>query len=144
MHFNLQFLFRSDWRCLNDSMWSTVPAVQVMAWRMFNRLRTEIWPVDLLEMLYLDEENLAWAKSTGEGDTTEGLPKHTDCNGFELLQGDTVILTKDFNVKGSSLIAKRGTAVRNISLVDDIPEQIEGRVNRQMIVILTPFVRKSN
>ncbi len=71
----MQYLFRSDWSCLNDSMWSTVPAVQVMALRMFNRLRTEIWPVDLLEMLYLDEENLGWAKSAGEGDTIEGLPK---------------------------------------------------------------------
>jgi protein PhnA len=134
----------NHWRCLNDSMWSTVPAVQVMAWRMLNRLRAEIWPVDLLEMLYLDEENLAWAKSTGEGDVTEGLPKHTDSNGFELQQGDTVTLTKDLNVKGSSLIAKRGTAVRNISLVADNPEQIEGRVNGQMIVILTQFVKKSN
>ncbi len=134
----------NHWRCLNDSMWSTVPAVQVMAWRMLNRLHAEIWPADLLEMLYLDEENLAWAKSTGEGDSTEGLPKHTDSNGFELQQGDTVILTKDLNVKGSSLIAKRGTAVRNISLVADNPEQIEGPVNGQMIVILNQFVKKSN
>ncbi|MGE4287293.1 MAG: PhnA domain-containing protein [Salinivirgaceae bacterium] len=134
----------NHWRCLNDSMWSTLPAVQVMAWRMLNRLRAEIWPVDLLEMLYLDEETLAWAKSTGEGDAAEGLPKHTDSNGVELVQGDTVILTKDLNVKGSSLVAKRGTAVRNISLVPDNHEQIEGRVNGQMIVILTQFVKKSN
>ena len=28
----------NHWRCLNDSMWSTVPAVQVVAWRMLNRL----------------------------------------------------------------------------------------------------------
>ncbi len=29
----------NHWRCLNDSMWSTIPAVQVLAWRMLTRLR---------------------------------------------------------------------------------------------------------
>ncbi len=29
----------NHWRCLNDSMWSEVPAVQVMAWRMLNRIK---------------------------------------------------------------------------------------------------------
>ena len=57
----------NHWRCLNDSMWSTVPAVQVMAWRMLTRLRAEGWPQDLLDMLYLDDETLEWAKATGEG-----------------------------------------------------------------------------
>ena len=46
----------NHWRCLNDSMWSQVPAVQVMAWRMLTRQRAEGWPQDLLDMLYLDEE----------------------------------------------------------------------------------------
>ena len=41
------------WRCLNDSMWSQLPAVQVMAWRMLTRLSAEGWPQDLLEILYL-------------------------------------------------------------------------------------------
>ena len=53
----------NHWRCLNDSMWSQVPAVQVMAWRMLSRLSAEGWPQDLLDMLYLDEETLAWAQS---------------------------------------------------------------------------------
>ena len=30
----------NHWRCLNDTMWSQVPAVQVMIWRMLSRL---IW-----------------------------------------------------------------------------------------------------
>ena len=46
----------NHWRCLNDSMWSQVPAVQVMAWRMLTRLSSEGWPQDLLDMLYLDDE----------------------------------------------------------------------------------------
>lgn len=134
----------NHWRCLNDSMWSQVPAVQVMAWRMLTRLSTEGWPQDLLDMLYLDDETLAWAKATGEGESTEETVKHVDCHGAVLEAGDTVTLIKDLNVKGANFTAKRGTAVRGISLVPDNPEQIEGRVSGQQIVILTKFVKKSS
>lgn len=130
----------NHWRCLNDSMWSPVPAVQVMAWRLLHRLRGEGWPVDLLDMLYLDEELLAWAKST---ETTEDSIQHLDSNGTPLAAGDTVVLIKDLKVKGANFTAKRGTAVRRISLVSDNPGQIEGRVNDQHIVILTEFVKKA-
>jgi len=133
----------NHWRCLNDSMWSQVPAVQVMAWRMLSRLSAEGWPQELLDMLYLDDETLAWAQSGAEGKAGEEEVKHLDANGAVLEAGDTVHLIKDLNVKGSSLVAKRGTAVRNISLVRDNPEQIEGRVEGQQIVILTKFVKKS-
>lgn len=130
------------WRCLNDSMWSPVPAVQVMAWRLLNRLRGEGWPQDLLDMLYLDDDTLAWARASGDHLDEDEIPRHRDSNGAVLEAGDTVTLIKDLNVKGSSLVAKRGTAVRNISLVPDNPEQIEGRVEGQQIVILTRFVKK--
>jgi hypothetical protein len=39
--------------------------------------------------------------------------------------------------------AKRGTAVRGISLVENNAQQIEGKVNGQQIVIFTQFVKKS-
>jgi len=133
----------NHWRCLNDSMWSQVPAVQVVAWRMLTRLSSEGWPQDLLDMLYLDDEVLAWAKATGEGGSDAGDVKHIDSNGAQLASGDTVTLIKDLNVKGANFTAKRGTAVRGISLVHDNAEQIEGRVNGQKIVILTKFVKKS-
>jgi len=134
----------NHWRCLNDSMWSQVPVVQVMAWRMLTRLRTEGWAQDLLEMLYLDENMLAWARVTEEDSNDEGSVKYVDSNGALLAAGDTVTLIKDLNVKGAGFTAKRGTAVRGISLVSDNPEQIEGRVEGQQIVILTKFVKKSN
>ena len=134
----------NHWRCLNDSMWSQVPAVQVMAWRMLTRLRAEGWPQDLLDMLYLDEDTLTWAQATGEGDTDEDAIVHRDSNGVALAAGDTVVIIKDLNVKGTSFTAKRGTAVRGISLVADNPAHIEGRVNGQQIVILTQFVKKSS
>lgn len=132
----------NHWRCLNDSAWSQVPAVQVLAWRMLNRLSEEGWPQGLLEMMYLDDDILVWAKVTGE-DADEEQILHRDSNGHQLTNGDNVVLTKDLDVKGSSMVAKRGAAVRGISLVRDNPEQIEGRVNGQQIVILTKFVKKS-
>jgi len=133
----------NHWRCLNDSMWSQVPAVQVMAWRMLTRLSSEGWPQDLLDMLYLDDETLAWAQADGDGQTDDAV-KHLDSNGAVLSSGDTVTLIKDLNVKGANFTAKRGTSVRKISLVPDNPKQIEGRVEGQQIVILTEFVKKSN
>ena len=135
----------NHWRCLNDSMWSQVPAVQVVAWRMLTQLSAEGWPQDLLDMLYLDESTLAWAKTSGERniDNDMTMTKHFDSNGAALEAGDTVTLTKDLTVKGANFTAKRGTAVRGISLVADNPEQIEGRINGQQIVILTKFVKKS-
>ncbi len=132
----------NHWRCLNDSMWSQVPPVQVMAWRMLTRLRGEGWPQDLLDMLYLDDETLAWAQAGGEDEDEGDSIKHIDSNGAVLEAGDTVTLIKDLDVKGSSITAKRGTAVRNIRLVQNNPEQIEGRVDGQQIVILTKFVKK--
>ncbi|MCW8921928.1 MAG: PhnA domain-containing protein [Sedimenticola sp.] len=133
----------NHWRCLNDSMWSQTPAVQVIAWRMLNRLSAEGWPQDLLDMLYLDEETQRWAEATGEGLSDSDRVQHLDSNGAILEAGDTVTLIKDLNVKGANFTAKRGTAVRGISLVQDNPEHIEGRVNGQQIVILTKFVKKS-
>lgn len=131
------------WRCLNESMWSQVPAVQVMAWRMLTRLSAEGWPQALLEMLYLDDETRAWAEAGAEEEQAEEEPRHVDCHGAVLEAGDTVTLIKDLDVKGAGFTAKRGTAVRGISLVPGNTGQIEGRVNGQQIVILTKFVKKA-
>lgn len=133
----------NHWRCLNDSMWSTVAAVQVVAWRMLDRLRGEGWPLDLLEMLYLDEDTMAWAQNDGTENLEEAIV-HKDAHGAVLQAGDSVVLTQSLDVKGTSFTAKRGTAVRNISLVHDNAGQIEGRVNGQKIIILTQYVKKSN
>lgn len=125
-------------RCLQSAMWSEVPAVQVAAWRLLTRLSdAEDWAREALEMLYLDPELQAWAEAGLAAGTG-----HRDSNGAPLAQGDTVVLVKDLPVKGAGFTAKRGTAVRGISLVPDNPEQIEGRVEGQRIVILTKFVKK--
>lgn len=133
----------NHWRCLNSSMWSTLPAVQVMAWRLLNQLRQEGWPQDLLDMLYLDDDTLAWAKDIVTEDVEDVKIQHKDSNGTPLQTGDTVVLIKDLDVKGGGFTAKRGTAVRGITLVEDNAGQIEGKVNGQQIVILTQYVKKS-
>lgn len=133
----------NHWRCLNDSMWSEVPAVKVVAWRMLNQLSAEGWPADLLEMMYLEDETLAWAKEGSATETVEDQIIHKDSNGVVLEAGDSVVLIKDLPVKGSSMIAKRGTAVRRISLDHENANHIEGRVDDQQIVILTQFVKKT-
>ena len=133
----------NHWRCLNDSMWSEVTAVQVVAWRMLSRMRSEGWPQDLLDMMYLDEESLVWAAATGEGEEDENKIVHKDSNGNILQDGDSVVLIKDLVVKGANFTAKRGAPVHRISLVWDNAEQIEGRVDGQHIVILTKYVKKT-
>jgi len=132
----------NHWHCLNDSMWSQVPAVQVMAWRMLKQLSGEVWAQDLLDMLYLDDETRQWAEAGG-GESNQATITTLDSNGNALADGDTVTLIKDLDVKGANFTAKRGTAVRNISLTSD-PEQIEGRVNGVRIVLLTKYLKKSN
>ena len=128
----------NHWRCLNDSMWNATPAVQVVSYRMLSRLNGESWAQDAIGMMYMEESTLEWAK--------QGLNElsivHKDINGNVLSDGDSVSITQDLNVKGSTITAKRGTAVRRIRLVRDNAEQIEGKVDGQHIVILTKFVKK--
>ncbi|WP_444994355.1 PhnA domain-containing protein [Aliikangiella sp. IMCC44359] len=137
---NSQALTPNHWRCLNESMWSTVPAVQITAWRLLKRLSSESWAQDLFDMLYLDETMLEWAEAGAEQDNDEPT---LDSNGAVLQAGDTVTLIKDLEVKGANFTAKRGTAVRNISLTAN-PEHIEGRVNGTRIVLVAKFLKKSN
>lgn len=41
-----------------------------------------------------------------------------DAHGIELKDGDTVTVIKDLKVKGSSMVVKVGTKIKNIRLVD--------------------------
>lgn len=137
-----QELDSTHWQCLNESMWSEVLPVQVVTWRMLNRLRNESWAADALDQMYFDDETLAWAKATGDQDDNGTVELHKDSNGNQLFDGDTVVLIKTLDVKGSTLSAKLGTVVKSIRLVPDNFEQIEGKIDGQTIVILTKYLRK--
>ncbi|PHR91276.1 MAG: PhnA domain protein [Robiginitomaculum sp.] len=130
------------WKALSDSMWSQVPAVQVLAWRMLNQLSGESWASELLDMMYLEDEVKLWAEAGLAAQSANSDTPTRDSNGTELKDGDTVTIIKDLVVKGAGFTAKRGTAVRNISLTDN-PEHIEGRVNGTRIVLVSAFLKKS-
>jgi len=69
-----------------------------------------------------------WSKEAA-AESTEQQKVIKDANGNVLQDGDTVTVIKDLKVKGSSLVVKVGTKVKNIRLVDgdhDIDCKIDG------------------
>lgn len=80
------------------------------------------------------------------GDSTESASGVVvrDSNGNVLLAGDTVTVIKDLKVKGSSIPLKQGTVIRNIRLVEDDAEHIEGNSEKiKGLVLKTCFLRKA-
>lgn len=130
----------SHWQSLTTTMWSEDIGTQVTAYRILKTLTRESFAKDALDMLYLEDDTRIWADSAPL-DAGPALPTR-DANGAILSAGDNVTLIKDLPVKGAGFTAKRGTAVRGISLTDN-PEHIEGRVNGQRIVIISAFVKKT-
>jgi len=65
-----------------------------------------------------------------------------DSNGAVLKDGDSVTVIKDLKVRGSSIVIKRGTMVKNIRLTDDADE-VEGKVEKSMMVLRTEFLKKA-
>ena len=129
----------THWHCLNDSMWSEVDSVKVVAFRMLTILKNQ----DMLDMMYLEEDILKWAKDGLPEEDDEDALIYRDSNGVILSHGDTVVIVKDLPVKGAGFTAKQGTAVRNISLVPNDETHIEGRVNGVKIQLKTCFLKKS-
>ncbi len=129
----------NHWRCLNDSMWSPVPAVQVTAYRVLKQIAGEGWPQDMLDMLYLEPEVQEWAD---EGMNDEEVEPTRDSNGQILVEGDAVSIIKDLVVKGAGFTAKQGTTVKNIRMAPGDPTHIQGRVNGTMIFLKTEFLKK--
>ena len=140
---NPEKIDQNHWRCLNESMWSEFRPVKVMAYRMLSQLNTEVWAQDLLEQIYLEEEDLEWAKAglPAEEEIDSSAPT-LDSNGTRLMEGDSVTLIKDLDVKGGGFTAKRGTLVRNITLTNN-PKHIEGKVNGIQIVLVAAFLKKA-
>ncbi|WP_022962453.1 zinc ribbon domain-containing protein YjdM [Halopseudomonas pelagia] len=94
------------------------------------------------EMFVCPECANEWAKSGGD-ETASTEKVITDANGNPLQDGDSVTVIKDLKVKGSSLVVKVGTKVKNIRLVDgdhDIDCKIEGV---GAMKLKSEFVKKS-
>lgn len=83
-----------------------------------------------------------WAADAEEQTTDNANIK--DAHGNTLQDGDTVTVIKDLKVKGSSLVVKVGTKVRNIRLVEgdhDIDCKIDGI---GAMKLKSQFVKKVN
>ena len=69
-----------------------------------------------------------WSRE-GEPESSDDEALVMDANGNVLVDGDTITVIKDLKVKGSSLVVKVGTRVKNIRLVEgdhDIDCKIDG------------------
>lgn len=126
------------WRCLEGSIWNQEPAVQALSYRILYGIKDQSWATDLMNSVDLDENVIQWATSV-----YEVADVHKDAFGNVLQNGDNVVLIQALDVKGTNFTASKGTVVKKIRLVADNPEQIEGKINEQMIVILTKFVKKN-
>jgi len=53
-----------SWRCLAETVWAEMPAIQVVSWRMLAVLaQKEDWAREVLDGVFLDPEVQAWADS---------------------------------------------------------------------------------
>lgn len=105
-------------------------------------------PQCTLENTYPDGDNYVcadcgfeWSQTTVAAEEDSRIVR--DANGTVLADGDAVVLIKDLKVKGSSLVVKVGTRVRNIRLVQgdhNIDCRIEGIGAMQL---KSEFVRKA-
>ena len=139
----LQHLAATDqsfyWRVLEGSIWNPEPSVQALSYRILQSYKNEDWASGVLSMVDVDEDTVQWALSG-----LEVADVHLDAFGNVLENGDTVVLTQALDVKGTSFSAPKGTVVKKIRLVHDNHEQIEGKINEQLIVILTKYVKRNN
>lgn len=79
-----------------------------------------------------------WQEDAGE----DAPAAVTDANGHPLADGDTVILTKDLKIKGSSLVIKQGTKVKNIRLQAG-DHDIACKINGNSLNLKAAFVKKA-
>ena len=117
-------LDENHFQCLNDSMWSEKSAVKVLTYRLLKELGRS----DLLDMMYLEPDEEAWANTE--------IEVKKDAYGNVLKNGDNVMVIKDLNVKGGSNI-KRGEVFKNIRLGDT-----PGHILAKNIYIKTEFIKK--
>lgn len=81
-----------------------------------------------------------WQES--DGNDTETTLQVKDANGTPLADGDTVVLIKDLKVKGSSLVLKQGTKVKNIRLQEG-DHDIACKIDGSAMNLKSEFVKKA-
>ncbi len=82
-----------------------------------------------------------WSPTEASGND-EGARVVKDSNGNVLTDGDSVILIKDLKVKGSSIVIKKGTKVKNIRIVDG-DHDIDCKVDGMAMSLKSEFLKKA-
>ena len=130
-------LDETHFNCLNDAMWSEVPAVKAISYILWNKLGRS----DMLDMMYMEEPEQKLADAAINAEANKVVFR--DANGVELHAGDSIVILKDLDVKGAGFTAKRGTTVTRITLPNDMDDHVEGRVNGTKIYLKTEFIKKA-
>jgi protein PhnA len=104
-------------------------------------------PVCGMDNTYPDGENFICPDCSHEWSATASVEVeekriHKDAHGNLLNDGDTVTLIKDLKVKGSSLVIKGGTKIKNIRLVDG-DHGIDCKVDGQSMLLKSEFMKKA-
>ena len=111
-------------------------------------MNTPACPVCTLTNTYPDGEQLVcadcgheWSASdTSADDDVDKVVR--DSNGNVLENGDSVILIKDLKVKGSAIVLKKGTKVKNIRIVDG-DHDIDCKVDGVSLSLKSEFLKKA-
>lgn len=114
-----------------------------------NKVMTSIPNCSKCHSQYVYNDGIQWVCSEcayewsdNEQDMVSNLQMVKDANGGILNDGDTVILIKDLKVKGSTLVIKQGTKVKNIRLQAG-DHNIACKVNGSMMNLKSEFVKKA-
>ena len=111
-------------------------------------MNTPACPVCTLTNTYPDGEQLVcadcgheWsANDVAADDDADKVVR--DSNGNVLENGDSVILIKDLKVKGSAIVLKKGTKVKNIRIVDG-DHDIDCKVDGVSLSLKSEFLKKA-
>ena len=99
------------------------------------------------EYTYEDGANLVCPECAHEWNPQEAAAAEADAevrdaNGAVLQNGDTVVLVKDLKVKGSSMVIKQGTKVKNIRLQEG-DHNIGCKIDGSAMNLKSEFVKKA-
>jgi protein PhnA len=100
-----------------------------------------------MENTYPDGNHFIYPDCTDEWSVITSIEEveetrvHKDAHGNVLNDGDTVTLIKDLKVKGSSLVIKGGSKIKNIRLVDG-DHDIDSKVDGQSMLLKSEFMKK--
>lgn len=81
-----------------------------------------------------------WSDNAGASEDTGLIVK--DSNGNLLQDGDSVILIKDLKVKGSSMVIKKGTKIKNIRLCEG-DHNLDCKVDGTGLKLKSEFMKKA-